>query len=54
MIKSVSKTPQYTTYTYGEQEFKDLLGIGGDPSGVLLVRTSYEDRTVTVTMSPTP
>lgn len=54
MIKSVSKAPQYTMYTFGEQEFKDLLGIGDDPAGVLIVTTSYGNQKVTVTMSPAP
>lgn len=50
MIKGISKAAERTTYTFGEQEFKDLLGIGDDPAGVLLVHSSLSGRTITVTM----
>jgi hypothetical protein len=50
MIKGTRKTTEYVTYTFGEQEFKDLLGID-DPAGVLVVQTDFYQRTITVTMS---
>ena len=50
MIKGTRTAPVYDTYTFGEQEFKNLLGIGDDPHGVLHVDVSFAGRTVTVTM----
>jgi hypothetical protein len=52
MIKRTRQGPEYTTYTFSVQEFKDLLGIGDDPAGVLLVQADFSARTITVTMSP--
>lgn len=53
MIKGTRRSPGYITYTFGEQEFKKLLGIGDDPHGVLTVEVSFSKRAVTVTMSGT-
>jgi hypothetical protein len=53
MIKGIRKTPEYVTYTFGEFEFKALLGID-DPAGVLTVQADFAQRTITVTMSPGP
>ena len=53
MIKGIRKSPEYTTYTYEEQEFKDLLGIGNDPDGVLAVHADFTRQVITVTMDGT-
>jgi hypothetical protein len=53
MIKGTRTTPEYITYTWSEDEFKQLLGIGDDPHGVLTVDASFTSRTITVTMSNT-
>lgn len=54
MIKGTRKASEHVTYTFTEQEFKDLLGIGDDPQGVLTVGVSFAAHTVTVTMSAAP
>jgi hypothetical protein len=51
MEKVIKRHSEYITYVYPITEFKQLLGIGDDPHGILTVDVNFYTRKVTVTMS---